>query len=81
MNFNLLIKFLDGTEKTVSVRAADVVAFEQHFDLSMATLEKNMKLTHMFFMAWSAVGRDGEKKTFDDWINLVDMVSAADSPK
>jgi hypothetical protein len=81
MNFNLLVQFLDGTEKTVSVKAADVVAFEERFDLSMASLEKNMRMTHMFFMAWSALRRDGEKKSFEDWLNLVDMVQAADSPK
>lgn len=81
MNFNLLVQFLDGTEKTVSVKAADVVAFEERFDLSMASLEKNMRMTHMFFMAWSALRRDGEKKPFEEWLNLVDMVQAADSPK
>ena len=38
MNFNLLVTFLDGTNREVSGIAADLVAFEAHFDLSVARL-------------------------------------------
>lgn len=81
MNFELEITFADGTTKIVQVKAQDIVAFEQHFDMSMADLEKNVRLTHLFFMGHSALKREGEKKSFDDWLAGVDMVQATDSKK
>ena len=47
MNFNLLVTFLDGTNREVSGIAADLVAFEAHFDLSVARLNADMKITHL----------------------------------
>lgn len=81
MNFNFVIKYLDGTEKEVAGKAADVVAFEAHFDLSIATLDKNLRLTHLFFLAWHVEKRTGETKLeFEKWLETVDSVEAA-SPK
>jgi len=79
MNFNLQILFVDGTTHDVTGKAADIVAFEERFDLSMASLQSNVRMTHLFFLAWHV-----EKRTnvtaleFDKWLDLVDMVSAAD---
>lgn len=81
MNFNLLVKYLDGSEKHVSGKAADIVAFESHFDMSVANLEKNLKLTHLFYLAWHSEKRVGETKLdFDKWLETVDTVEAA-NPK
>ena len=46
---NLQITFLDGETITVSAIAADLVAFESHFDMSVAALADKVRLTHMFF--------------------------------
>lgn len=84
MNLNLLLTYNDGTEKTVTAKAADFVAFEAHFDISIARLQDNMKLTHLFFLAWNIERRTGEitkDMDFDKWIDTVDMVQAADSKK
>ena len=84
MNLNLLLTYNDGTEKTVTAKAADFVAFEAHFDISIARLQDNMKLTHLFFLAWNIERRTGEiakDMDFDKWIDSVDMVQAADSKK
>lgn len=79
MNFNFLVKYLDGSEKTVSGKAADVVAFEAHFDLSIATIDKSLRLTHLFFLAWHVEKRTGETKLeFEKWLDTVDSVVAAD---
>jgi hypothetical protein len=75
MNFNLLIKFADGTEKTASANPADIVAFEAKFDLSVAKLQTEIRLTHIFFLGWHA-----EKRTkatdldFDAWLETIDVV-------
>jgi hypothetical protein len=82
MNFNLDIKYLDGTTKTVTGMAADFVAFETKFDLSMARLENEIRLTHLFFLGWHVEHRTGETKlTFEKWLESVEIVQPADTKK
>mgnify|MGYP000689943638 FL=1 len=79
MNFNLLVTFLDGTNREVSGIAADLVAFEAHFDLSVARLNQDMKITHLLWLAWHVLKRSGEtKNTFDKWVEGVEGVEASD---
>jgi hypothetical protein len=79
---NLLIQFTDGSEKTVSAIAADLIAFETRFDLSVARLESEIRLTHLFFLAYSASKRTGETDLeFEPWTETVTMVAEADSKK
>jgi hypothetical protein len=78
----LTIIFADGTEKTVTAVAADLVAFEERFDMSIAQLEKNVRMTHLFFLGWNAMRRTGETKDeFDKWIEGVGMVSFGEVKK
>lgn len=58
---DLTITYLDGTSETVSAVAADLIAFESHFDLSIARLEKDLRLTHLVFLGWHVLKRT--KKT------------------
>jgi hypothetical protein len=82
MNFNLHVKLNDGTSTDVVGIAADIVAFETKFDMSMARLEKELKMTHLFYLAWHVLHRTGETKLdFDKWLETVDMVSAAEPKK
>lgn len=82
MNINLLIKYIDGTEQSVVAIAADIVAFEAKFDISVATLEKNVRLTHLMFMAWNIERRTGQTKDeFEKWIESVEIVTADDPKK
>jgi hypothetical protein len=82
MNFNLLIKFADGTEKAVSANPADIVAFESHFNLSVARLQSEIRLTHVFYLGWHV-----EKRTkatdleFEAWLETIDVVELAPSKK
>lgn len=79
---NLRIQFTDGSEKTVSAIAADLIAFETRFDLSVARLESEIRLTHLFFLAYSASKRTGETDLeFEKWTETVTMVAEADSKK
>ena len=73
---SLNITFADGTEKDVTAVAADLVAFEERFDMSIAQLEKNVRMTHLFFLGWNALRRTGETtEEFDKWIEGVSMVA------
>jgi S-adenosylmethionine synthetase len=79
---NLKIQFTDGTEKQVSAIAADLIAFETRFDLSVARLESEIRLTHLFFLAYAASKRTGETDLqFEAWTETVTMVAEADAKK
>ena len=78
----LKIAFADGTSKDVSTSAADLIAFEERFDMSIAGLEKNIRMTHLFFLAWHASKRTGDTKdAFEKWVESVGMVTVADVKK
>jgi hypothetical protein len=78
----LKIIFIHGKEVEISTVAADLIAFEERFDMSIAGLDKNIRMTHLFFMAWHASKRKGETKDdFDKWVENVNMVTVADSKK
>jgi hypothetical protein len=79
---NLRIQFVDGSEAEVSAIAADLIAFETRFDLSVARLEKEIRLTHLFFLAYSAAKRTGlTSEEFEKWTETVTMVAEADQKK
>lgn len=83
MRINLAIEQLDGTKQDVTASAIDLVRFEERYDISVAKLEKEMKLTHLLFLAHSSLKR--QKKTdldFEAWVETVESVGAsATDPK
>jgi hypothetical protein len=79
---NLKLVFVDGTEKNVTAVAADLVAFEQHFDKSVSTLQNDVRLTYLFWMCWHVLKRTGEtKQEFDKFIETVSGVVIGDDQK
>ena len=73
---NLQVTYIDETTAECSAIAADLIAFEARFDLSVARLEKEVRLTHMFFLAWHALKRTGQTTDeFEKWVESVAMVS------
>lgn len=76
---DLTVVYLDGTEETVSAVAADLIAFESHFDLSIARLDKELRLTHLLYMAWHVLKRTGKtSEEFEAWTNKVGGVAQAE---
>lgn len=82
MNFTLDIHYIgNDTPKTVNGIAADIVAFETKFDMSMSRLQKDVKLTHLMFLAYAVEKRTGATTDeFEKWLETVEIVTAA-SPK
>lgn len=79
---NLLIIFNDGTKTEVSANAADLVAFESKFDMSVSRLSSEIRLTHLLFIAWHVQHRlKTTAFSFDEWVDTVSMVTEADSKK
>jgi hypothetical protein len=75
------IVYADGTTKTVSALAVDLLRFEAHFDLSIAAL-RTPKLTHLFYLAYSV-----EKRTkatdleFEPWVETLQIVKEGSEKK
>jgi len=79
---NLQVTFIDETSVECSAIAADLIAFEARFDLSVARLGDEVRLTHMFFLAWHALKRTGHTTDeFEKWVESVSMVSQAAEKK
>lgn len=75
------IVFIDGTTKTVSAVAIDLMRFEQHFDVSIAAL-REPKLTHLFFLAYSVEKRTGATGLeFDAWVETITIVREGSGKK
>ena len=79
MRMQLEVELNDGTKKDVKVIMADMVKFESQFNLSIAKLGQEMKVTHLLWLAWSALTREKEVTTeFDSWVETVTSIGAVD---
>jgi hypothetical protein len=83
MRFNLVITFADGTTKEITAGAADLVAFEDKFDVSIGKLATEQRLGHLLFLAWHSEKRNKQTElSYDDWLGTVEGVGEAEtSPK
>lgn len=79
MRMQLEVELNDGTKKDVKVIMADMVKFESQFNLSIAKLGQEMKVTHLLWLAWSALTREKQVTAeFDTWLEEVSSVGAVD---
>jgi hypothetical protein len=79
---DLRITFIDGTEEVVTALAADLIAFESKFDMSVSKIGQDPRLTHMFFLAWHALKRLGKtSEDFEKWTESVSMVGGEEVKK
>jgi hypothetical protein len=81
MKLNLRIEFADGTHKDVLVSAADMVAFEDKFNVSIARLD-DPRIGWLLFLAWHSEQR--RKQTtleYETWLDSVESIGATEDPK
>jgi hypothetical protein len=83
MRFNLVITFADGTTKEITAGAADLVAFEDKFNVSIGKLATEQRLGHLLFLAWHSEQRNKQTAlSYEDWLGTVEGVGEAEtSPK
>ncbi len=84
MKINLRLLFLNGESKEVTCSAADLVKFEEKFEISVGRIQDDMKITYLLFLAYASESR--RKATdldFDNWLQTVESVGASEavSPK
>jgi hypothetical protein len=80
MRINLSVTLADGKKEEVVCTAPDLVRFEEKFNVSVAKLEQEMKLTHLFFLAHASLTRN--KKTtlsFEEWLDGVESISPSEA--
>ena len=81
MKLTLRIEFADGTTKDVLVSAADMVAFEDKFNVSIAKLD-DPRIGWLLYLAWHSEKR--RKQTgaeYEQWLELVDSIGTTEDPK
>jgi hypothetical protein len=82
MKINLQITFNNGEATDIIANAADMVAFEEKYSLSVQALSTDPRMSYMFFLAWHAQKRTGETTdTFEKWLETIEMVGAGSDPK
>ena len=75
MRFNLLINFADGTKKDITASTPDLIAFEDKYNVSVAKLATEQRLSHLLFLAWHSEKRTkATALSFDDWVVTVESV-------
>lgn len=82
MKINLQITFNNGEARDIVANAADMVAFEDKYSLSVQALSTEPRMSYMFFLAWHSEKRTGgTKETFEKWLDTIEMVGAGSDPK
>ncbi len=79
---NLQLVFVDGSTRQVTATAADLIAFETHFNISVSALASDPRLTYMFFLGWAVEKRTkGTALPFEEWTETVSLVTEGELKK
>lgn len=83
MKLNLQLTYENGETRDITCNAADMVAFEDKYNVSIASLSTDPKMSYMLYLAWHSEKRTGgTKDNFEKWLDSVDMVGpSASDPK
>jgi len=78
MKINLQIEFNDGTKRDVTCNAADLVAFEDKFNVSITKLGTDSRIGWLLYLAWHSEHRTKQTtKAYEQWVE--DVASIGDS--
>jgi|TARA_R110000822_G_scaffold10078_7_gene38476 hypothetical protein len=80
MKINLHIDYVGGVSRDVTANAADMVAFEDKYSISIAHLSSDPRMSYLLFLCWHAEKRTGAtKEAFEKWCESIEQVGAADT--
>ena len=73
---DITIQLSETESYTIHTVASDLLKWETHFDLS---IDKLQKLTHLYFLAWTAATRVGKTNLdFESWCDSIESVKVTD---
>jgi hypothetical protein len=84
MKLNLQVQYADTPNETkeLTCNPSDMVKLEEKFDISIASLERNIKITHLLFLAWASESRTkATTLKFEEWVDTVESVSPSEDQK
>jgi hypothetical protein len=84
MRLNLQVAYTANPDKPKDIicNPSDMVKLEERFDISIASLESNIKITHLLFLAWASESRTkATTLAFEEWVDTVDSVSPTEQKK
>jgi hypothetical protein len=59
-----------------------MVKLEEKYNISIASLENNIKITHLLFLAWASESRTkATTLVFEEWVDTVESVSPSEEQK
>ena len=80
MRINLHIDYDGGVSKEITANAADLVAFEDKFGVSVAALGADPKVSYLYFLAWhSVLNATATTESFEKWLEKIDAVGAGET--
>ena len=80
MRISLHIEYEDGTSRDVVCNAADLVAFEDKYNVSVVNLGAEPRIGWLLYLAWHAERRvKNTKDDFDKWCETVAGVGEAET--
>lgn len=80
MRLSLQLQYQDGTSKDVICNAADMVAFEDKYDISVVKIGEQPRIGWLLYLAWHAEKRTGSTKDdFDKWCDSVESIGESET--
>lgn len=78
MRITLRVVYLNGETKEVTCSASDLVKFENHFNISIAKLDEDLKISYLLFLVHASETRTkATTLDFDTWVDTVESVGAS----
>jgi hypothetical protein len=84
MRLNLQVQYTDKPDETKDLicNPSDMVKLEERYNISIASLENNIKITHLLFLAWASESRTkATTLSFEEWVDTVEGVSPSEEQK
>lgn len=82
MKIKLEIEYNSGDKVEVICSAPDIVKFEDKFNMAITKAAQDMRLTHLLFLAHSALSRTKQTDLdFEKWTETVEEVGGVETPK
>lgn len=84
MRLNLQVQYTAKPDETKDLvcNPSDMVKLEERYNISIASLENNIKITHLLFLAWASESRTkATTLSFEEWVDTVESVSPSEQKK
>lgn len=81
MQIDFAIKYkTSAAPERITTEIVDMIAFEEHFNLSIATLGDEPRMSHLSWLAWHAAHRQGKTQLeFMEWASTLEDITGEEA--